>query len=161
MTMKDELGALDRGTLVLWRGASILVPMVAALGVAYLFTWFVNRLGPWYMVYAIPEAPGYTRWTLLLAVAIGLESGIIVGRYAYARAEIAAAAVAATHVIFAGFLPIGLWTSAGQVTVSPLWDLDNATQAIIGVIQVVVAFVVAGFVHRRRPLALRGGRPAA
>lgn len=160
MTMKDELGALDRGTLAVWRGATLLVPMMVALGVAVMLTWFVQRLGPWYMVHGIPEVPGYVRWTLLLSVAIGIESGILLGRYAYARAEAAAATVAAAHVILFGFAGIGLGSSAAYATVSPLWGLDSGTQMIIGSIQVVVAFATAGFVRRRRPLALRGGRPS-
>jgi hypothetical protein len=158
MTMKDELGALDRGTLAAWRAATLIVPMLVALGLAYLLTWFLNRLGPIYVSFGFTDVPGYAQWTLGLSVLIGIATGWILGRYAYQYAPGAAAVVAATHVIFAGMKPIGLGSSLAWVTVSPLWAMDNTSQAIIGGLQVVIAFATAEFVRRRRPTALRGGR---
>lgn len=158
MTVQEELSPLDKGTLAVWRSASILVPMAIAFGVAVMFTWFLNRLGPWYMTFGFSEHPGFTRWTLVLAVAIGVASGVILGRYAYRHAEVAAAGVAAIHVILCGHAAIGLGTRAAEVLVSPLWAISDASQAIIGAIQIAVAFGTAAFVRRRRPVALRGGR---
>ena len=160
MMASDRLSGVDRGTLVAWRTFNILGWTLVAVGGTVLATWLTNRLGPPQLFLALGTDPFAFRPALYMAIGTGIGVGLILGYRTYAYAAGLASAVAALHVIVSSLSHVGYGSSAGIVFIGPGFFLEKADKMLIGGIEIVLAFVVATLVSKRRPLALRGGRPA-
>jgi len=157
----NELDAVDRMTLAVWRAGNLVKWCIAALAVAFavagafLYAWpqmsFTNSARDAVLLALFILIP-----SLLSAIAIGA----IVGRHVHGRVELTAATLAVLHIGLTLFIaihlnsPVQIAAPIGRYFVEgPIGS--TAPEIVVILAEVYTAAMVARGSAKRRPAALR------